>query len=56
MLSRGSIALHLRTARRMYVEGVDGMSAYCAWYDECGELQRGWYGVRWLVAEGMALA
>ena len=55
-LHEGDVVHHLRSARRMYVEKVEGLSAYCAWYDEDGTLSRGWYGSRWLVAKGMALA
>lgn len=40
----------------MYVEKVEGLSVYVAWYDDGGALCRGWFGSRWLVAEGMALA
>ena len=55
-LSEGNIVRHIRSTRRMYVEKVDGLSAYCAWYEEDGTLGRGWYGSRWLIPEGMALA
>lgn len=54
-LSEGAIVRHIRSTRRMYVEKVDGLSAYCAWYDE-GVLERGWYGSRWLILDGTALA
>lgn len=40
----------------MYVEEVEGQSVFCAWYDSEGTLCRGWYGARWLVAKGTALA
>ena len=56
MLSEGAIVRHLRSSRRMYVEKVDGLSVYCAWYEDDGTLGRGWYGTRWLVPEGMAMA
>lgn len=52
----GDVVRHLRSARRLYVESVEGMSAHCAWYDNDGTLSRGWFGTRWLVAEGMVLA
>ena len=51
----GAIVYHLRSMRRMYVEKVEGLSAYVAWYDD-GTLCRGWFGSRWLVPQGMALA
>lgn len=54
-MKAGDIVHHLRSARRMYVERVEGLSAYVAWYDD-GELCRGWFGSRWLVAQGTALA
>lgn len=52
----GDIVLHLRNARRMYVESVDRRIIFCAWMDETGEIHRGAYGVDWLVPRGMALA
>lgn len=51
----GDVVTHLPSGRRCYVEQVEGLSAYVAWYAE-GELCRGWYGARWLVPAGMALA
>jgi hypothetical protein len=55
MVRAGDVVLYLRNARRMYVEKVEGLSAFVAWYDG-GELCRGWYGARWLVPSGVALA
>lgn len=55
-MNPGDIVHHLRSARRMYVERVEGLSAYVAWYDQQGTLTRGWYGTRWLVGKGVALA
>lgn len=56
MLSEGTIVRHLRSSRRMYVEKVEGLSAYVAWYEDDGTLERGWFGARWLVPEGTAMA
>jgi hypothetical protein len=52
----GDIVLHLRSARRLFVESVDRRVVFCAWLDELGELHRGAYGVDWLVPHGVALA
>ena len=52
----GDIVLHLRNARRMYVESIDRRVIFCAWMDEVGNIHRGMYGVDWLVPKGMALA
>lgn len=52
----GDIVLHLRNARRMFVESVERRIIFVAWMDECGELHRGAYGVDWVVPKGMALA
>lgn len=54
-MNPGDIVHHLRSARRMYVERVEGLSAYVAWYEQ-GTLTRGWFGTRWLVGKGVALA
>lgn len=51
----GDVVTHLHSARRMYVEKVEGLSAYVAWYCD-GELVHGWYGSRWLVPAGTVLA
>ena len=52
----GDVVLHLRNARRMFVESVERRIVFCAWMDERGELHRGMYGIDWLVPKGMALA
>lgn len=52
----GDVVLYLRNARRMFVEGIERRTVYCAWMDESGNLQRGMYCVDWLVPKGMALA
>ena len=52
----GDIVLHLRNARRMFVESVERRVIFCAWLDSTGTLHRGMYGVDWLVPKGMALA
>ena len=52
----GDIVLHLRNARRMFVESVERRIIFVAWMDETGELHRGAYGVDWIVPKGMALA
>jgi hypothetical protein len=54
-VSPGDVVRHIRTGERLFVEEVDGRSAYVAWYAD-GELVRRWFGVAWLVPEGMALA
>lgn len=52
----GDVVLHLRNARRMFVESVERRTVFCAWLDEGGTLQRGMYCVDWLIPKGMALA
>jgi hypothetical protein len=52
----GDIVLHLRSARRLFVESIDKRIVFCAWLDEAGNIHRGAYGVDWLVPRGMALA
>ena len=52
----GDIVLHLRNARRMFVEAVERRVIFVAWMDETGELHRGAYGIDWVVPKGMALA
>ena len=51
----GDIVLHLRNARRMFVESVERRIIYCAWHDAEG-LHRIAYGIDWIVPKGMALA
>ena len=48
--------LHLRNARRMFVESVERRIIFVAWMDSAGELHRGAYGIDWVVPKGMALA
>lgn len=52
----GDIVLHLRNARRMFVESVERRIIFVAWMDAQGELHRGAYGIDWIVPKGMALA
>lgn len=52
----GDVVRHLRSARRLFVESVDGRCVYCAWFDVDGNMRRTAYGIAWLVAEGTALA
>lgn len=52
----GDIVLHLRNARRMFVESIERRIIFVAWMDELGELHRGAYGIDWVVPKGMALA
>ena len=52
----GSIVHHLRSARRMFIESIDGRVVFCAWFDSAGELHRGAYGIDWVCPVGMALA
>lgn len=52
----GDVVLHLRNARRMFVESVERRTVFCAWLGEDGALQRGMYCVDWLIPKRMALA
>jgi len=56
VIQRGDIVHHLRTAQRLYVEGVEGRVIFCAWYTPDGELHRGAYGINWMVPKGTGLA
>lgn len=55
-MKAGDVVHHLRSARRLFVESVDGRVVFCAWFTTDGALHRTAYGVSWLVEKGTGIA